>query len=125
MKTSSRHGRLVTSDAPPLIFKCLPSLSKGMPALNSRTRLRELEFAGAVAEFAFRRAHGVEHGEPEVGDRCAGRVQVASGLDGAAAFAEQDEREIVVVVAVAVAVAAAIGNERVVQDGTVALLDGV
>jgi hypothetical protein len=46
-------------------------------------------------------------------------------LDGVAAFAEKDEREVVVVVPLAVAVAAAVGDERVVEDGAVAFLDVV
>src|SRR5204862_2759517 len=79
--------------------------------------------AGAVAEAVLLDAHAVHEGEPEIADGgVVGEDDVAAGVDGAAAFAEEEGGDIDVGVGVAVGHAGAIDDHGVVEEGAFALL---
>src|SRR5207248_1380757 len=84
------------------------------------------EPTGAVAELLGLRSHTVEDAQPQVRNRrVLGELQMPTRGDRAAAFAEQERREVVVVVAVAVAVGRAISDHAVVEQRARAFLDGL
>ena len=73
--------------------------------------------SAAVAETIRLEAHGVEHGDVQVAQGGAAfETDVAAGPDRAAAFAGQNDRQVVVVVAVSVADTAAHHHHAMIQQ---------
>ena len=81
----------------------------------------------AVAEDVNAGVYSIEHGEPEIGQRCfrlCGKAEMAAGFQGAAATAGEENGQVVVRVGIAIGDAAAVGDHAMIEQGSVAFGHG-